>query len=688
MISNARSLSETFLQEVASLNTSQTRMDGWVSGFVEQSTNWRSVAAMMVGGVAYRLGRVGVMALFGAQQAAPLLGLVSRGVGLALEASVWEGVGGILNLPQSPFFKGGSRPEEPPFEKGGQGGFWNRWRTSFLQFGLLKLGGAAVLGQNVFVQHLIQDTATVVGHRITARLGLTSSPEGNLAQQYLHAEAMNLQMGLSLSVAHPLVPGVSFWERSLEVSARSRIFPRPPLTLKGGGRELAEALVGIGEGHSSFQGDEFSSRDSLQGPLVVHMSASKQEGMVPISGGRFVMGAGDIENAQPVREVVVDGFYMRQTHETNENYERFVSDPEQRREPWGLYRVDPDNGRLEIVERARTERELEQRANWFHRSRGDGTENQSPWALVKLTHEGRRVQVIERGDSSQDLMRRKGELIEAARGRQKTALQSSQVVRVGPADTPPPIYRVIRGIPNKWKADAPPDHPVVNVNLFEAMMFAHALGGRLPTEAEWEYAMRGPEVDIQRQMREEGVPYDQFARWVRGREIRARYGEARPLGRYENFVSGGRIFTDPGDPDLQVLLREGVYIGAGRVFPSETGEYDDLAIWGSVVTQKREVSRSVREAVFNAYGVGDFGNVWDLTMDAYHGSYEELGDENPVRPVDLSDFEKGIMLRGGSGFSNNPHGFRLASRDDVVTDRCDWHNGFRWLVPFPQDSLR
>jgi formylglycine-generating enzyme required for sulfatase activity len=44
--------------------------------------------------------------------------------------------------------------------------------------------------------------------------------------------------------------------------------------------------------------------------------------------------------------------------------------------------------------------------------------------------------------------------------------------------------------------DALPDHPRVCVTWFEAEAYAHWRGGQLPTEAQWEYAARGPESSI------------------------------------------------------------------------------------------------------------------------------------------------------------------------------------------------
>lgn len=272
----AERFSQSSFREFSAPSAGQARMDGFIAQFVEQSADARAVAAMMAGGVFYRLGETAVTGS-GLLRASPFVGILSRGAGLVTEVSAYEGMNEILSPART--------------------SYRNRWLTSFLNFGLLRMGGAVGAGQNPFLQHLVQDSAMVLGNRVTAGMGWTPTPEGDLAQQMLHAEAMNLQTSIGLSFGHALMPGLHRLQRGLELSVASSETPvlenRPPLSSIGGPEHLlvpAETSLSL----PSVERLENRSEGPIH-PPVVYMVSNKEggEGKTPAS----LIGSGREERA-------------------------------------------------------------------------------------------------------------------------------------------------------------------------------------------------------------------------------------------------------------------------------------------------------------------------------------------------------------------------------------------------------
>jgi diguanylate cyclase (GGDEF)-like protein len=205
-----------------------------VGGFAQQATDWRSLAAMMAGGMTYRVGRMGAMAAGTGR-------LASMGIGLGAEVTAFEMSNRSLSS-----LTGDTRSNPNLWRWDGQGGIRQGLLSSLVTFGTLKGAGRLAQGENVVVQHLLQDTGMVLGHQVSGALGITQTPTGSLAEQFLHAEVTNLQLSAGMAFAHGLTPQITSLERGLDLSLRSsdsegsggleglrRLLPQPAFATNG-----------------------------------------------------------------------------------------------------------------------------------------------------------------------------------------------------------------------------------------------------------------------------------------------------------------------------------------------------------------------------------------------------------------------------------------------------------------------
>jgi hypothetical protein len=152
-----------------------------VTHFVQEAASPTTLAAMMAGGLAYRFGRIGILAT-GADltgNTATLLRGLSVVGGLSAEVSTFE----LVNRSFQGLLGDRSNPNLWNFR--GQGGILQGLASSTITFGLLKGAGHLGREQNLVFQHAFQSSSMVLGHQVGATLGLTPRPEGTLAEQLL-----------------------------------------------------------------------------------------------------------------------------------------------------------------------------------------------------------------------------------------------------------------------------------------------------------------------------------------------------------------------------------------------------------------------------------------------------------------------------------------------------------------------
>ena len=166
------------------------------------------------------------------------------------------------------------------------------------------------------------------------------------------------------------------------------------------------------------------------------------------------------------------------------------------------------------------------------------------------------------------------------------------------------------------------DHPVVHVAWDDAVAFAAWAGTRLPTEAEWEFAARGRQSNVEHSWGSE--PFD----------------AAHPQA---------HIYTGTFPKD------DATTSPVGRHAPNALGLYDMS------------------------------GNVWQWTLDAFASDFYRTGaTRNPVNADTAANAMR--TLRGGSHLCNDSYcrGYRVSARSPNSRDSGASHIGFRTVMTVEQ----
>ena len=177
------------------------------------------------------------------------------------------------------------------------------------------------------------------------------------------------------------------------------------------------------------------------------------------------------------------------------------------------------------------------------------------------------------------------------------------------------------------------DHPVIHVSWDDAVAYCNWKGRRLPTEAEYEYAMRSG--------------------------------------------NSNTIYTWGNEPVGTGTQKANIWQGN---FPSNNISSDEFYYTSPV--------KSFEKNDFGLYDIS--GNVWEWCSDLYHSDYYSTisnglanNPKGPTKSYDPNDpFSSKRVMRGGSFLCNDSYcsGFRNSMRMKSTPDSSSQHVGFRTVL--------
>ena len=161
--------------------SSHIKVDGFLSNFCHELRDWRNLAAMTIGGFAYRLGRVGML---GVSSVTAIDRIAAPMIGLACKVTISR---------QASFFLKGEACS--PVGK-------EYWLRDYLSFGSLKLFGRISYFQSLLFSHFIQNKGMALDRQIAYGLHLATFPNAAFLRTNPRSEAVYFNFGRRALLLH------------------------------------------------------------------------------------------------------------------------------------------------------------------------------------------------------------------------------------------------------------------------------------------------------------------------------------------------------------------------------------------------------------------------------------------------------------------------------------------------------